>query len=81
MVLVEVELVTGWEADRPEDLVKVEEYSVQRVEHHKEDNKVGVAGAVVSTELYCNYQGVCAILIFNKYTYFWQFAYLSLLSM
>ena len=53
MVLVEVELVTGWEADRPEDLVKVEEYSVQRVEHHKEDNKVGVAGAVVSTELYC----------------------------
>ena len=28
----------------------------------------------------CN-QGVCAILIFNKYTYFWQFAYLSLLSM
>ena len=54
MVLVEVELVTGWEADRPEDLVKVEEYSVQRVEHHKEDNKVGVAGAVVSTELYCN---------------------------
>ena len=49
MVLVEVELVTGWEADRPEDLVKVEEYSVQRVEHHKEDNKVGVASAVVST--------------------------------
>ena len=55
MVLVEVELVTGWEADRPEDLVKVEEYNVQRVEHHKEDNKVGVASAVVSTELYCNY--------------------------
>ena len=26
-------------------------------------------------------QGVCAILIFNKYTYFWQFAYLNLLSM
>ena len=26
-------------------------------------------------------QGVCAILIFNKYTYFWQFAYLILLSM
>ena len=46
MVLVEVELVTGWEADRPEDLVKVEEYSVQRVEHHKEDNKVGVANSI-----------------------------------
>ena len=29
----------------------------------------------------CILQGVCAILIFNKYTYFWQFAYLSLLSM
>ena len=27
----------------------VGEYSVQRVEHHKEDNKVGVASAVVST--------------------------------
>ena len=26
-------------------------------------------------------QGVCAILTFNKYTYFWQFAYLSFLSM
>ena len=26
-------------------------------------------------------QGVCAILIFNKYTNFWQFAYLILLSM
>ena len=26
-------------------------------------------------------QGVCAILIFNKYTYFWQFVYLYLLSM
>ena len=46
MVLVEVELVTGWEADRPEDLVKVEEYSVQRVEHDKEDNKVDVANSV-----------------------------------
>ena len=28
-----------------------------------------------------SYQGVCAILIFNKYTNFWQFAYLILLSM
>ena len=53
MVLVEVELVTGWEADRPEDLVKVEEYSVQRVEHHKEDNKVGVASAVVNNIWTC----------------------------
>ena len=26
-------------------------------------------------------QGVCGILFFNKYTYFWQFAYLFLLSM
>ena len=35
-------------------------------------------------EVDCDYdseQGVCAILIFNKYTYFWQFAYLYLLSM
>ena len=31
--------------------------------------------------IFPHFQGVCAILIFNKYTYFWQFAYLILLSM
>ena len=35
----------------------------------------------INTKYCSTVQGVCAILIFNKYTYFWQFAYLSLLSM
>ena len=38
MVLIEVEFVTGWEAENPETLTDLKE--VQRVETDKEENKV-----------------------------------------
>ena len=38
MVLMEVEFVTGWEAENPESLTDLNE--VQRVETDKEENKV-----------------------------------------
>lgn len=40
MVLVEVELVTGWEAVSPERLINEVDSGVQRVESDKEENKV-----------------------------------------
>ena len=40
MVLVEVELVTGWEAYSPERLVNELDSGVQRVETDKDENKV-----------------------------------------
>ena len=40
MVLVEVELVTGWEAYSPERLVNEVDSGVQRVETDKDENKV-----------------------------------------
>ena len=38
MVLIEVEFVTGWEAENPETLTDLKE--VQRVETDREENKV-----------------------------------------
>ena len=40
MVLLEVELVTGWEAVSPERLVNEVDSGVQRVETDKGENKV-----------------------------------------
>merc|ERR1711902_165662 len=40
MVLLEVELVTGWEAVSPERLVNEVDSGVQRVETDKDENKV-----------------------------------------
>ena len=40
MVVMEVELVTGWQAVTPENLLNVVEFGVKRVEEDKEENKV-----------------------------------------
>ena len=40
MVLIEVELVTGWEAVTPENLINEVDSGVQRVEQDDEENKV-----------------------------------------
>merc|ERR1719228_602793 len=40
MVLIEVELVTGWEAVTPENLINEVDSEVQRVEHEEKENKV-----------------------------------------
>ena len=40
MVLVEVELVTGWEAVSPERLINEVDSGVQRVETDKDENKI-----------------------------------------
>jgi hypothetical protein len=42
MVLIEVEMVSGWEAVYPESLVNEIEYEVQRVERGKEDKETVV---------------------------------------
>ena len=42
MVLVEVEMLTGWEAVTPERLINEVDSGVQRVETDKEENKVRI---------------------------------------
>ena len=58
MVLMEVEFVTGWEAENPDSLTSVEE--VQRVETDKEENKVFLNDSKVLQRYFCLSSG-CVI--------------------